>query len=193
MVDQVHGTAALSVGSNADAVDPWPVLGAADVIVSDGGLLQPVGVWAADCASLALFGAAGTVVGAHAGWRGLAAGVVDAAVDVLSRRDERVVAVVVGPMIHAECYAFGADELAAVALGVGVEAASITAVTADGDVALDVPAAVTAALGRRNITPDVLGDCTGCDSRWFSHRARTDIERHVLVAWVEPARVTVEP
>jgi copper oxidase (laccase) domain-containing protein len=192
MVDQVHGAAALWVGSDAGAVDRWPVLGEADVIVSEGGLSRAVGVWAADCAPIALFGAAGTVVGAHAGWRGLAAGVVDVAVDVLSRRHEAVVAAVVGPMIHAECYAFGVDELAAVALGIGAEAAAITTVTSDGQIALDVPAAVTAALGRRNVTPDVLGDCTGCDRRWFSHRVRTDIERHALVAWIEPAHATVE-
>ena len=193
MVDQVHGTAAWRVGSNVGAVDRWPVLGEADVIVSDGGLSRPVGVWAADCASIVLFGAAGSVAGAHAGWRGLAAGVVDVAVDVLLRRDESVVAVVVGPMIHAECYAFGDDALAAVADGVGAEAAAITGVTADGRVALDVPAAVAAALGRRDLLPDVLGDCTGCDRRWFSHRVGTDTERHVLVAWTEPARATVEP
>ncbi len=189
MVDQVHGTAMI----DADAANRWPILGRADVIVSNRWSSRPVGVWAADCAPIALFGAAGTVVGAHAGWRGLASGVVDVAVDVLSRRGESVVAAVIGPMIHPECYAFGSDQLAAVARGVGAEAEAITSVTSDGGAALDVPAAVAAALGCRNLTPDVLGDCTGCDPRWFSHRVRGDIERHALVAWIEPARATVEP
>jgi len=178
---------------DADAANRWPILGRADVIVSHRWSSRPVGVWAADCAPIALFGAAGTVVGAHAGWRGLASGVVDVAVDVLSRRGESVVAAVIGPMIHPECYAFGSDQLVAVARGVGAEAEAITSVTSDGGAALDVPAAVGAALGRRNLTPDVLGDCTGCDPRWFSHRIRGDIERHALVAWIEPARATVEP
>ena len=192
MVDQVHGTAILQVGPVVGRGDRWPVLGEADVIVSDGAFSTPVGVWAADCAPLALFGAAGTVVGAHAGWRGLAAGVVDVAVGVLSRRDESVVAAVAGPMIHAGCYAFGDAELAAVADGVGAEVPAIAAVTSDGRVALDVPAAVAAALGRHDIKPDVLGGCTGCDRRWFSHRVCADTQRHVLVAWTEPARGTVE-
>ncbi len=189
MVDQVHGTAIIDAGAG----DQWPVLGVADVIVSDAVLSRPMGVWAADCAPIALFGAGGTVVGAHAGWRGLAAGVVDVAAGVLSLRDEPVVAAVVGPMIHAECYAFGAPDLEAVAAGVGVEANTITSVTSDGRAALDVPAAVEAALARHGVRLNVFGECTGCDPRWFSHRVRTDTERHVLVAWTEPAHARVGP
>src|SRR5918993_2702846 len=34
-------------------------------------------LWAADCAPLVLCGRAGTLVAAHAGWRGLATGVID--------------------------------------------------------------------------------------------------------------------
>jgi copper oxidase (laccase) domain-containing protein len=187
MVNQVHGTAVL----DTEAANRWPVLGRADVIVSNHRSPKPVGVWAADCAPIALFGAAGTVVGVHAGWRGLASGVVDVAADVLLHRGESVAAVVVGPMIHPDCYAFGLKQLTAVAHGVGAEADAITAITADGGAALDVPAAVTAALRRRDLAPDVLGDCTGCNPRWFSHRVRSDTERHALVAWIEPARATV--
>jgi copper oxidase (laccase) domain-containing protein len=188
MADQVHGTRVVDVGVDA----PWPVVGTGDVIVTQPTQPtqpRPIAVWAADCAPLVLFGGEGTVVGAHAGWRGLAAGVVDVAVGVLAQRGESVVAAVAGPMIHGECYAFGDADLAVVAAGVRVDAADVTASTADDRPALDVPAALTAALADHGITLDGLGGCTACDPGWFSHRARVDPERHVLVAWTEPARV----
>jgi hypothetical protein len=61
---------------------------------------------------------------------------------------------------------------------------------------------VRAALGRHGIdtlhlaggpgtfesdgTPGTVG-CTGCDHRWFSHRARGDLGRHVVAAWLDAA------
>lgn len=185
MVDEVHGT------DVSERCSPWPLVATADVLVAAGDTDPPVGVWAGDCASVILFGANGTVVGCHAGWRGLAAGVIDVAVDALEERSEAVIAAVAGPMIHPECYAFGASDLAAVAAAVGVEPHRVTSVTADGDPALDVPAAVTAALARRGVDADVVGDCTACAGRWYSHRARQDAERHVLVGWSEPAPARV--
>lgn len=187
LADQVHGTSVIGVTQG----ERWPTVGEADVLVADRERPTAIGVWAADCAPIMLFGDAGTVVGVHAGWRGLALGVVDAALAVLAARNELPVAAVVGPMIHAECYAFDAVDLAAVAAGVGVEPSAVTATTTGGLLALDVPAAVGAALAPSRVAPVFVGSCTGCDDRWFSHRSRRDVERHVLVAWTEPARVTV--
>jgi polyphenol oxidase len=177
MVDQVHGTAVFrAMDANVD----WPVAGTADVAVASS---TPVAVWAADCAGIVLFDRDGGVVGCHAGWRGLAAGVIDVAVSETTAP----LAAVLGPCIHPCCYEFGARELQRVADGVQISPESIAGTTAtSGALALDVPAAVAAALARHGVALDVIGPCTGCDERWFSHR-RGDVERHAVVAWYEAA------
>ena len=58
---------------------------------------------------------------------------------------------------------------------------------ARGSSALDVPAAVSAALVEEGVTQlhDTSG-CTACDDRWFSHRARGETARIATVAWLAP-------
>ena len=183
MLDEVHGTRVFS--ADGAARSGGPMAGEGDVLLADRSTEQ-LAVWVADCAPLALFGANGTTrVVAHAGWRGLASGVVGAAVDALESTGTTTAAAVLGPCIHACCYEFGDIELQQVADGVGVPAADLSGLTAWGTRALDVPAAVAAALGRRGITLDVVGPCTGCEQRFSSHRRRADPERHAVVAWFE--------
>lgn len=185
MIDQVHGrdwvahrrTDGVTTGGLTGTV-----VGVGDVVVGDG--RDPVAVWAADCAAIVLFDAAGGVVGCHAGWRGLAAGVLDVAV---GRSVAPPAVAVLGPCVHPCCYEFGSDELAGVAAGLGVEPGVITGTTSTGATALDVPAAVAVGLDVHGIELDVVGPCTGCDERWFSHR-RGDRGRHAVVAWFEETR-----
>lgn len=179
MVDEVHG---LGVHHCSDRAPGGGIVDEADVVVAARGL-GPVAVWAADCAPVALFDGVGTVVACHAGWRGLAAGVLDvAAAEVVSP-----VLAVLGPCIHQCCYEFGAGDLELVADGVGADRNGIGGVTADGRAALDLPAAVRSGLARHGIELAVTGPCTGCDDRWFSHRVRADVGRHAVVAWSESA------
>jgi copper oxidase (laccase) domain-containing protein len=185
MVDEVHGTEV----HEAPTAEPTSVVcGFGDVIVgSRGG--PPVAIWAADCAPLMLLGGSATV-GVHAGWRGLAAGVVDVGVDVLLDRGDAVEVAVLGPVIHPCCYEFGAAELEMVATGVGAGPAELVGTTRDAATALDVPAAVRAALARRGIALGVVGPCTGCGGSWFSHRTRSDRGRHAVAAWIgEPSTI----
>jgi copper oxidase (laccase) domain-containing protein len=180
MLDQVHGTGRV----DHDSCGPTggdPVIGVGDVLVAVGG--RPVAIWAADCAPVVLVDDDGAIVGCHAGWRGLAAGVIDVAA-AAGRVPRRAV---LGPCIHPCCYEFGSAELERVAEGLGVAPSRITATTTSGSPALDVPTAVGLALGNHGIELDVVGPCTGCDRRWFSHR-RGDVGRHAVVAWSEPAR-----
>jgi copper oxidase (laccase) domain-containing protein len=81
MLDEVHGT---DVHVIDGAADPRALLaGRGDVLVADRGD-DVLAVWVGDCAPIALLGANGsTRVLAHAGWRGLAGGVVDVAVDAV--------------------------------------------------------------------------------------------------------------
>ncbi len=145
----------------------------------------PLVVRTADCAPVALLadGGAGIV---HAGWRGLLAGVVEAAVAALgglgvapsSLRAE------VGPCIRAGCYEFdgsGRDDLAA------RYGSSVLATTVWGTPALDLVAGVRAALAAAGVEHvEVVGGCTACDTTWYSHRARADSARQASFVWLEP-------
>ncbi|TML92522.1 MAG: polyphenol oxidase family protein [Actinobacteria bacterium] len=138
-------------------------------------------VLTADCAPVALLGSNGVVGVAHAGWRGLVAGVLERAVEVMRAAGAGDVHALLGPCIRPGCYEFGADDLAQVArrLGDGVRGTTST-----GAPALDVPAAVRAALGRVGVV-DVgdVGICTACSPAHFSHRARRELGRQALVVW----------
>jgi copper oxidase (laccase) domain-containing protein len=181
MLDEVHGTASHRV-TGADVADPArPVAAEGDVLVGSGD--PALAVWVGDCAPVVLVGVDGTLVACHAGWRGLAAGVLDVAVDAVGGP---VAAAVLGPCIHPCFYEFGAADLAAVAESLGVDCTAIRRTTSTGTLALDVPAAVRAGLARRGVEVDVTGSCTRCDERWFSHR-RGDAGRHAVVAWTEVA------
>ncbi len=183
MLDEVHGVDVVAIDSLA-AIH-WPLAGAGDVLVAERSD-ELLAVWAADCAPVALFGANGTSrVVAHGGWRGLAAGVVDVAVDALESTGTKVAAAVLGPCIHACCYEFSPTDLDRVAAGVGASASAVSGSTQWGTLALDVPEVVAAGLMRRGIGLDAVGTCTGCDRRFRSHRRRVDAERHALVAWFE--------
>jgi copper oxidase (laccase) domain-containing protein len=138
-------------------------------------------VRSADCAPLVLIGrrAVGVV---HAGWRGLVAGVVGAAVDALRVLDDDVVEAHLGPCIRVGCYEFAGPEREAVVDRFG---APVAGTTTWGTPALDVPAAVRVALTEVGVSTlhDGAG-CTACDRRWFSHRARGELERFATVAWI---------
>ena len=181
MIDEVHGTAVHRAVARDDSPGDG-VSGVGDVLV--GGPGTAVAVWVADCAPVVLFGRGGATVACHAGWRGLAAGVIGVAVGQL---EEPCAAAVLGPCIHPCCYEFGAADLAEVAVGLGVGPDAISGRTSTGALALDVPAAVAVALGRHGIALDVSGPCTRCDDRWYSHR-RGDPERQAVVAWSEAAQ-----
>lgn len=183
MLDEVHGTEIVV----ADTLNPveYPLAGLGDVLLANRSPQTPA-VWAADCAPIALFGSDGTSrVVAHAGWRGLAAGVLDAAIDGLESTGTKVAAAVLGPCIHGCCYEFGSSDLARVAHGVDAPSSAVACVTNWGTAGLDVPAAVAAGLARRGVALDAVGACTGCDQRFHSHRRRAEPERHALIAWFE--------
>jgi YfiH family protein len=142
---QVHGAAVVRAngrGAEADAI--WtdePGVGLAVVT--------------ADCLPVALVRTEGTpaIALVHAGWRGLAVGVVENAVDAL----DGPVAAVVGPGIGACCYEVGPE----VAERFG-----------EGGPTLDLRAVAERALRRAGVDEVAHVDlCTSCDAeRFFSHR-----------------------
>jgi YfiH family protein len=137
----------------------------------------------ADCAPIALIDTTGVVGVVHAGWRGLVAGVVGATVDAMAALGARQVHAVVGPCIGPAQYEFGTDDLDTMAAVFGD---AVRASTRAETPALDLPAAVRVALARSGVV-DIDERCvdTASDPEYFSHRARREIERQVMVAWVE--------
>jgi YfiH family protein len=179
---QVHGDRVVVVTEPGGGAGQWAD---AAVTATPGCALA---ILTADCAPVALV-ADGVVGVAHAGWRGLVGGVLERTVDAIrSCRSSDVhaggasdVRAVLGPCIRPGCYEFGPDDLARVArrLGDGVRATTST-----GAPALDVPAAVRAALARVGVADvDDVGVCTACSPVHFSHRARRELGRQALVVW----------
>jgi copper oxidase (laccase) domain-containing protein len=110
------------------------------------------------------------------------AGVVDRAVAAMRELGATEITAALGPSIHAECYEFSDADLDAVAAELGD---AVRARTSDGRPALDVPAAVRAALERNDVTlVHDEGVCTACSAEHWSHRARGELERQAVVVWV---------
>jgi YfiH family protein len=175
---QVHGARVVRVTEPGGAAGQR-----ADAAVTD----RPgcaLAVLTADCAPVALVAPEGVIAVAHAGWRGLASGVLERAVDAVRALGGGDVRAQLGPCIHAECYEFGAADLDHVAHALGD---TVRATTAHGAPALDMPAAVRAALARAGIDAvDDVGVCTACSREHFSHRARREVARQALVVWRAP-------
>jgi hypothetical protein len=143
----------------------------------------PVGlaVLTADCAAIALGSDEGVFAAVHAGWRGLLGGVVEAAAGAMRGLGATAVHGAVGPVIHAECYPFSDVDLESVAARYGD---GVRSVSATGQPALDLPAAVAAAFDAAGVRPvPGVEACTSCDDRYFSHRGRAEAERQAMVVW----------
>ncbi len=185
---QVHGGGIVVVGGPAPAgAAPWKASPAgsppeADAAVAVGSSSCVV-VLTADCAPVALGSPEGVHAAVHVGWRGLVAGVIDGALEVMQKLGATEVVAGLGPTIHPCCYAFGAADLAAVAAAAGDEVRSVTAA---GEPALDLPAAVRARLSSVEVQVVVdLDVCTACGDDAFSHRARGDRGRQGLFVWAD--------
>jgi YfiH family protein len=140
---------------------------------------RPLVVQTADCAPVVL-ACDDAVAVAHAGWPGLLAGVLEAAVTRLRDVGHGEVRGGLGPCVHPEHYEFGRADLDRLVerLGPAVESVTVT-----GSPALDVPAAVRAALARVGV--DELDDvdvCTAASPDHFSYRRDGVTGRQALVA-----------
>lgn len=174
---QVHGPTVVRVRAPGDAAGAT-----ADAAVTDvaGAALA---VLTADCAPIAFASPEGVIGVAHAGWRGVVAGVVEATVAELRALGASDVSAVIGPCIRPGCYAFAEPELRVVADRFG---ADVRAVTTEGEPALDLPAAVAVALERAGVDADRVDDvgaCTACSPDYFSWRAGKDLARQATVVW----------
>lgn len=135
----------------------------------------------ADCAPVMLSGRGGVGI-AHAGWRGLVGGVIEATAQSMRDLGVEPVAASVGPCIQPADYEFGADDLDAVAARLGD---TVRGVTRWGTASLDVPAAVRAAAARAGIEAVSGGSFdTAIERSYFSYRLRGDTARMATFAWM---------
>lgn len=187
---QVHGA---SVVRAQACGEPAPE---ADAIVSaQPGV--PVGVVTADCVPVLLAAPGGAAVAAlHAGWRGLAGGVVAAGVSALVREagvpaGELVAAI--GPHIGACCYEVDEPVLSALEAAHGAVLRAAVRPARPGHAQLDLGAVAAGALLRAGLPEAAIGraaaQCTACDARRF-HSYRRDGARsgrlvHFIAAGVE--------
>ena len=151
LAKQVHGCDVIEVGPGDSGV-----VGAADVLVSRE-VGKVIGILTADCVPVILHGE-GIVAIAHAGWRGLVGGAIEAAIERVGRVDKAWV----GPSIHACCYEVGPEVIAAFRnQGLPV---------ADGS-HVDPGRAAAVALHRSGVTDvESTEACTSCGAHYFSFR-----------------------
>lgn len=170
---QVHGTRVARVTPDR------PDAGAADALVTDAaGVALPV--LTADCVPVLIVAPARRVVAAvHAGWRGAAAGILAATLDVLAREygmRGRDLVVALGPAIDGCCYEVGAEVARALAAAAGPDAAGADWVRrAAGDrVQVDLRRYLAGQLRAAGVDPEQVarvGPCTRCaGAGYFSHR-----------------------
>ncbi|MCU1496522.1 MAG: hypothetical protein JWM47_475 [Acidimicrobiales bacterium] len=173
---QVHGADVVTVtrpgehaGATADAA----------VTVVPG---AAIAVQTADCCGVLVVADGGVGV-AHAGWRGLVAGVIEATVAALGALGAPAHSIHLGPCIGPCCYEFGPADLDLVAERYGP---SVRSTTTGGKPALDLAAGVRVASDRLGLAFTDGGVCTATSPDHWSFRARGDAGRQALVAWLEP-------
>ena len=180
---QVHGTdvhVATRSGTATRAGKPGtsPDVPVADAVVTaERGLA--LAVVTADCAPLVLScdDAVGVV---HAGHRGLAGGVIEAAIARLRDIGTGDVRAYLGPCIRADRYEFGRDDLVPFVerFGPGVEGRTRT-----GAPALDIPGAIRIVCEREGVVSfEDSGICTADSADYFSYRRDGGTGRQATIA-----------
>jgi YfiH family protein len=184
-LEQTHGTHVAVVDAPALAAmrERSPIADAAVTRMSD----VPLAVRVADCLPVFLADACGEVVAvAHAGWRGLAAGILEATVEAM-RVDPRSLAAWIGPGIGPEAFEVGADVLEAFRAR-DAHAARHFQPHGERKWLADLPALAhrrLAALGVQRI--DACGLCTFSDAaRFFSYRRNRTSGRLGAFVWLAP-------
>jgi polyphenol oxidase len=170
---QVHGTTAVTVDR------AWgPGLGPhADAVVTDRPGIA-VGVGTADCGPV-LFAEpeARIVAAAHAGWKGVLAGILEATIEAMEQlgASRSRIAAALGPTIARDAYEVGAEFVARFETADPENARFFRPAARQSHAHFDLPAYIVARLGRAGIghVADV-GLCTYCDAdRFFSYRRAT--------------------
>jgi YfiH family protein len=189
---QVHGARVMTVRAGATVTSEE-----ADAVVSQVAGLH-VGIVTADCVPVLVAESGGQRVAAiHAGWRGLAKGVVQEALQTLVRAGASPpqLRAVVGPCIGVCCYEVDAPVLSALRARFGADMEPALRPTRPGHALLDLGRLVRVELIAAGLEPAAVaaveGACTRCDAtRFHSYRrdgAQAGRLLHAISAAAAPA------
>jgi YfiH family protein len=181
---QVHGSEVARFASGVEGGEE-PV---ADAAVTDVPGL-PLAILTADCLPVLFTAEDGSeVAAAHAGWPGLAGGVLEATLAAMRTPPSRLLAWI-GPGAGPQRYEVGENVYAAF-VGGDAGAAAAFAPTRPGHWLADLPS-----LARRRLAAAGLGrvsgggECTISDpSRWYSYRRDGATGRMATLIWIEPTQ-----
>ena len=165
-------------GEGAEAVADASVTSTPGVVLA---------ILTADCLPVVFANDAGTEIGAaHAGWRGLANGVLENTVAAMHSPAHEVIAWL-GPAAGPQAYEIGAEVFDAFVLQ-DANAASAFVATRPGHWRVDLYALARQRLAKLGITRVHGGDlCTISDpQRFFSHRRDARTGRMATVVWIQP-------
>jgi hypothetical protein len=167
-LSQVHGARVVQV------FEAGPAGEADGVFTLDPAI--PVAVGVADCLPVMLLGP-GVAGAAHAGWKGAAAGVVEATIGAMAAAGHPPDTAIIGPGIGPCCFEVGPE--------VAQRFPGHETSTTWGTLSVDLPAVVADAVGGlRVITVDA---CTHHDRAFHSFRRTGTRQRQFGVAWIAPA------
>jgi len=183
---QVHGVA-VATAQQCAGRGPAPE---ADVVVSEEGGVR-IAVVTADCLPILLAGDRGNAVAAiHAGWRGLAGGVISAGLAALRERLEKSerVAAVIGPHIGKCCYEVDEPVLDAFEEHFSEILPRALRQSRPGHARLDLGLLAREALRTEGVESDRIGflegGCTACDAERFHSYRRDGPEAGRLVHFI---------
>ena len=191
---QVHGTRVVVLGRDAT---PGADVGEADALVSEREAL-PIGVVTADCLPILIATPAGRVAAVHAGWRGLAAGVIGealAALAALAPEGVAGAAAVVGPRVGPGCYEVDEPVIAALARRFAGAVDAAIEETRPGHWRLDLAVLAREDLRRAGLVERIValaGVCTACDPERFHSYRRDGPGSGRLFHWIAAARIGLD-
>ena len=133
----------------------------------------PLAVFTADCAAVVLEGD-GIVGIAHAGWRGLAAGVIGALRTAMDEAGSAAKVAAIGPAIGSCCFEVGEE--------VAEQFPHEQGTTTWGSPSVDLLASARAQLAGLDVWD--AGRCTGHDPGLFSHRRQRTGNRMAAIGWL---------
>lgn len=173
-LQQVHGVTVLNLDEKNTSLE------ADAAFTRKPGVVCAVG--AADCMPVLFTDEAGSVVAAaHAGWRGLSAGVIEAALLAMKVRTDQVLAWL-GPAIGPQAYEVGRE----VRIAFASHGKAFSAPTRPGHWRLDLYAVARERLRRAGVSQVYGGDfCTYSDPvRFFSYRRDKTKQRMAALVWL---------
>lgn len=178
-LDQVHGSTVVRAAR-------YEAVPRADASIGEAGS-PPCAVLTADCLPVVLCNSSGTRVGvAHAGWRGLARGVIASCIDSMDRPGCELLAWL-GPAIGPEAYEVGPEVRdACLAATSGARSSFLPSPTRPDRWLANLYAIATYQLESRGVERIYGGGfCThGDESRFFSHRRDGTTGRFATLAWI---------